>query len=53
MSIKNLILGVSIVTVSYCSHWEGELVLEKANKDKQWEGLSGQNVRILKDLNDV
>ena len=35
MSIKNLILGVSSATVSYCSHREGEGVLEKANKGKQ------------------
>ena len=35
MSIKNLILGVSSVTVSYCSHREGEGVLEKENKGKQ------------------
>ena len=35
MSIKNLILGVNSVMVSYCLHREGEGVSEKANKGKQ------------------
>ena len=39
MSIKNLILGVNSVMVSYCLHREGEGVSEKANKGKQWEGV--------------
>ena len=39
MSIKNLILGVNSVMVSYCLHQEGEGVSEKASKGKHWEGV--------------
>ena len=53
ISIKNLIFGVNSVTVSYCSHWEGEEVSEKVSIGEQGRGLSGQNACILKDLSDM